>query len=102
MLRNDEEVYQVVQRHLKSRIPDLIGSKRSVTFRMDLYDHARLNWLTDALGVHKSVLIRDLLAAAMADAIKQLVTDEGDRKALYEQFQHQAQQMLDEDGEGDA
>ena len=99
MFRDDEEVAEVVSRHLKNRIPDLIGNKRSVTFRMDLYDHARLNWLTESLGVHKSVLIRDLLASAMADAIKELVPDEDSRKELYERFQHEAGVMLDEDGE---
>lgn len=101
--RDDEAVSDVVMRHMQNRIPDLIGAKRSVTFRMDLYDHARLNWLADSLGVHKSVLIRDLLAAAMADAIKSLIPDEQERKDLYEIFEVDARKMADSDsdeGEG--
>lgn len=100
MFRNDEEVSEVVHRHLKNRLPDMIGEKKALTFRMDLYDHARLDWLTESLGVSKSVLVRDLLASAMATAIKEILPDEEQRKELYEQFQHQAEELR-QHGEGE-
>jgi truncated hemoglobin YjbI len=100
MYRDDEEVSEVVHRHLKNRLPDLIGEKKSVTFRMDLYDHARLEWLTENLGVSKSVLLRDLVASAMAAAMKELVPDDEARKELYEQFREHARELLDS-GEGE-
>lgn len=94
MFRDDEEVSDVVRRHIQNRLPDMIGAKRSLTFRMDLYDHARLTWLAEQLGVHKSVLVRDLLAAAMAQAVNELVPEEEDRERLREQFNSDTQQML--------
>lgn len=101
MFRDDEEVSDVVRRHIQNRLPDMIGAKRSLTFRMDLYDHARLTWLTEQLGVHKSVLVRDLLAAAMAQAINELAPEEEDRERLREQFNRDTQEMLSEQVRGE-
>jgi hypothetical protein len=92
--REDEEVVEVIHRHLKNRVPDLLGEKKSVTFRMDIYDHIRLEWLTEQLGVSKSVLCRDLLASGMASAIQALMPDEDARKALYEQFREESRELM--------
>jgi hypothetical protein len=92
--REDEEVGQVVRRHLKNRVPDLLGEKKAVTFRMDIYDHVRLEWLMEQLGVSKSVLCRDLLASGMASAIQALIPDEDARNALYEQFRDESRELI--------
>lgn len=99
--REDEEVSEVVKRHVQNQLPDLLGYKRSVTFRLDLHDSVRLKWLTESLGVHKSVLIRDLLAAAMADAIKELVDDEEQRRLLYSQFERETREIVETGEERD-